>query len=73
MDRQFVAQEWTRLPNAERIKHCQSMAEEALKLSKTTASLALAETYLHLAEGWLKLASELAATGHPGSGVPDRL
>ena len=58
MDRRFAADEWAALTNAERIKRCQRMAEEAMKLAKD-ASPSLADGYLQLAEQWLKLATDL--------------
>jgi len=59
MDRRFAADEWITLPNAERAKRCQLMAEEALKLAKEASSPAVADDYLRLAEQWLRLATDL--------------
>jgi len=58
MDRRFAADEWAALSNAEKIKRCERMAEEAMKLAKA-ASPSLADGYLQLAEQWLKLATDL--------------
>ena len=59
MDRRFAADEWTALPNAERARRCQLMADEALKLAREASSPAVAEDYLRLAEQWLRLATDL--------------
>jgi hypothetical protein len=66
MDRRFAADEWADLTNSERIRRCQLMADEALKLSRA-ASPNLAEGYLRLAGEWLKLAKELALDATGGS------
>lgn len=58
MDRRFAADEWAALTNAEKMKRCQRMAEEAMKLARD-ASPNLADGYLQLAEQWLKLATDL--------------
>ena len=60
MDRRFAAEEWDALTIPERIRRCQVMADEALKLSKAAAPN-LSDGYLRLAEQWLSLAMELAA------------
>ena len=60
MDRRFAADDWAFLPNAERARRCQLMADEALKLAKE-GSPTVAEDYLRLAEQWLKLATDLLA------------
>jgi len=59
MDRRFAADEWTSLPNTERARRCQLMADEALKLAREASSPSVAEDYLQLAEQWLRLATDL--------------
>ena len=58
MDRRFDAEEWQALTNADRIKRCNIMANEAIKLANG-ASTRLAEGYLKLAEHWLRLGMEI--------------
>ena len=58
MDRRFAADEWSGLTNAERMRRCELMAQEAMKLAKNAVP-SVAEGYLRLAEDWLKLAMEL--------------
>lgn len=58
MDRRFDAEEWEALTNPERIKRCNLMANEAIKLANSSPAR-LAEGYLKLAEQWLRLGMEI--------------
>ena len=58
MDRRFAADEWETLTVSDRIRRCNIMAQEAIKLANN-APMNLAEGYLKLAEHWLKLGSEI--------------
>ena len=62
MDRRFAADEWKKLSSSERVIRCRTMAEEAMKLARTS-SAAQAEGYMKLAEQWLRLAVEIAREG----------
>ena len=54
----FEPEEFFKAPEAERIRRCRLMAEEALKLS-ATASPEAREDYAQLAKQWIKLAHEI--------------
>jgi hypothetical protein len=55
----FTAEEWQKLPAAERARRCSLLAEESRRLAGGRASLELKETYLELAMMWLQLAGKI--------------
>jgi len=58
MEIDFEPEEFFNVPQAERVRRCRLMAEQALKLS-STASPEAREDYANLAKEWIKLAHEI--------------
>ena len=58
MEYRFKSDEWMALPPLQRAHRCRLLAGQARELAAATSG-ASAESYLQIADGWLKLASEI--------------
>ena len=67
MDRRLAAAEWSALSNVEKIRLCELMADEAVKMSKGSPT-GVVQVCNRLANEWRMLAEELAKPENPASG-----
>jgi hypothetical protein len=58
MEYRFNAEEWTTLPNQERVRCCRLMANETRKLAANSTGT-MQVTYISLAKDWETLAFEM--------------